>query len=110
VEEVMAISLLKKLLTFVETKDINEYTSGLLRVLTLLNTFTRSADSNSLRITKEYSVSQRLTNSYSNCNFNRLALPKVFFIGIFLKKEGFLKDLLYNLTTMSLACPGKEEL
>lgn len=28
----------------------------------------------------------------------------------FLKKEGFLKDLLYNLITIGLACPGKEEL
>ena len=110
VEEVLAISLLIKLSIFVEIKNTAGYTSGLLRDLTLRNTFTRSAVSNSLSSTKEYSGAQRLTNSDSNCHLNSLALPKVFFIGIFLKKEGFLKDLLYNLTTMSLAYPGKEEL
>jgi len=38
-------------------------------------------------------------------------MPKGFlFFEFFHKKEGFLKDLLYNLITFGLACPGKEEL
>jgi hypothetical protein len=31
-------------------------------------------------------------------------------LGFLFKKEGFLKGLLYNLITIGLACPGKEEL
>jgi len=40
-------------------------------------------------------------------------LPKGFFISylvFYFKKEGFLKDLLYNLIIIGLTYPGKEEL
>ena len=110
VEEVLATNSLTKLSTFVGTKDTGGYTSGLLRVLVLRNTSTRRVVLNSLNNEKEYSGVQRLTNSDTKCHSSSLVLPKVFFIGIFLKKKGFLKDLLYNLTTIGLACLGKEEL
>jgi len=92
VEEVLAISLLKKLLTFVEAKDINECISGLLRALKLRDTSTRRVVLNSLNNTKEYSGAQRLTNSDSKCHSSSLTLAKSFFI----EKEEFLEDLSYN--------------
>jgi len=72
VEEVLAIGLLKKLLTFVGAKDTYGFIFGLLRVLTLLNTSTRRVVLNSLNNTKEYSGGQRLTNSDLNCHLNSL--------------------------------------
>jgi len=83
------ISLLKKLLTFVETKHTGGYISGLLTALTLQDTSTRRVVLNSLKNTKEYSGVERLTNSDLNCHSNSLTSPKCFFV----KKEGFLKDL-----------------
>ncbi len=69
-EEALAIGSLTPLSTFVETKAISGYISGLLRVLMLRGISTRSVASNSLNNTKEPIGVQRSTNSDSNFDYN----------------------------------------
>jgi hypothetical protein len=69
----LVVGLLKKLLTFVETKDTAGYIFGLLKALTLRNTSTRRMDSNSLKSTEENSGAQRLTNSDLNYGSSSIA-------------------------------------
>ena len=73
VEEVLVIGLLKKLLTFVETKDTGGYISELLMALTLRDTSMRRVVLNSLNNTKENSGIQRLTNNDSNYGSSSIA-------------------------------------